>query len=242
MALLNFRSAQTSIITVLVACLCLFAVAPASVNEPIAQQQETPYWSSFTGVYHFVSVRSHVLIKFLDHRLQVTSLPDIYRDIPAASSALPVMFLCIIQVLLILLLLVPLKYGSTRFVADALDGIRNIPERGNRHDEKRRTREQTDRANGQGFEEFPRVFRAGNRGTAGSQILPRILTANPPPIFAGRIFRLILSSFSIFCLRGRPLAHVLQSPHSRGNSPSLPARDGNNLLLCSMGIFLVLLS
>lgn len=131
MALLNFRSAQKYIITVLVACLCLFAVAPVSENEPIAQQQEMAYWSSFTGVYHFVSVRSHVLIKFLDHKLQVASLPDIYRDVPAASTALPVMFLCIIQVLLILLLLVPLKYGSTRFVADALDGIRNIPERGN---------------------------------------------------------------------------------------------------------------
>lgn len=190
MALLNFRSVQKYIITVLVACLCLFAVAPASVNEPVTQQQEKAYWSTFTGVHHFVSVRPHVLIKFLDHKLPFTNLPDIYRDIPAASSALPVMFLCIIQVLLILLLLVPLKYGSTRFVADALDGIRNIPERGNRHDEKQRTPKQTDRANGQGFEEFPRVFRAGNRRTAGSQILPRILTANPPQTFVGRIFRL----------------------------------------------------
>jgi len=193
MALLNFRSAQTYIITVLVACLCLFAVVPASVNEPITPQQETAYWSTFTGVYHFVSVRPHVLIKFLDHKLQFTSLPDIYRNIPDASSALPVMFLCIIQVLLILLLLVPLKYGSTRFVADAPDRIKNILERGNRRDEKQRTCEQTDRANGKRFEEFPRVFRAGNRRTAGSQILHRILTANPPPIFAGRIFRLILS-------------------------------------------------
>jgi len=182
MATIKLRSVQKFILPILVACLCLFPATPSLLNEPITQELGNVYWSSFTSGYHFVSIRPHVPIKFFYHKLLYTRLPDIYRDIPDTSRAMPVMFLCIIQILLILLLLMPLKFGSCRFVVDSLDGTGNIPERGNGQDERQRTSEQNDRPNGQRFEGFPRVFRAGSRRTGCSQILYRNVIGNPPQI------------------------------------------------------------
>ena len=169
MAPLVTKSAQRYLFAIIVACLCLFPATPPGHEIPHPDHAGS-YLSAYSGAFHFVSHRPPISIKFLDLRLQIVYMPDLDRELPDTLGVRSAAFLLVVQLLLTLLLLMPLKYGSI-FVNTLLDGKTTIPERRYAEHEKRRASIQTDRPHGKVFEDFFPVHRARGRWAFGSQIL-----------------------------------------------------------------------
>lgn len=142
------RIAFQSILVLIVACLCFLPTSSSALDTPQSDNTAT-YVSATSGIFLIATYRHHAPLSFLTHHVYALALWDRETDRLPQHVVRRFFLLLAIQLMLLWLMLMPLKYGCT-FVELVLDGTHFIPERRYQNDAIHRRRSKNDQTDSQG--------------------------------------------------------------------------------------------